>query len=161
MHRHPQRILIAIIFWSVARWATVAHTVFGFGVLAFLSRSWRSGKLSAAIKTSLNGFPKKERALATGIFNSGTNIGALVTPLVVPIITIRYGWRAAFIVTGAIGFIWLFAWWALYRRPEEHPSLSKSELEYIQSDPPDPIVKVPWARLLPHRQTWAFSSRSS
>ena len=75
-------------------------------------------------------FPKKERALATGIFNSGTNIGALVTPLV-PMITIAWGWRAAFIITGAIGFIWLVAWLLLYRRPEEHPSLSKdSELEY-------------------------------
>src|ERR1700752_1369086 len=149
---------LAIIFWSVAAMGhALARSVFGFGVARFFLGLGEAGNFPAAIKTVAEWFPKKERALATGIFNSGTNIGALVTPLVVPIITIRYGWRAAFIVTGAIGFLWLIAWWALYRRPEEHPALSKAELEYIQSDPPDPEVKLPWASLLPHRQTWAFS----
>ena len=135
----------------------LARSVFGFGVARFLLGLGEAGNFPAAIKTVAEWFPKKERALATGIFNSGTNIGALVTPLVVPVITLAWGWRAAFIVTGAIGFIWLVAWLALYRRPEEHPSLSKSELDYIQSDPPEPSVSVPWARLIPHRQTWAFS----
>jgi ACS family hexuronate transporter-like MFS transporter len=149
---------LSIIFWSVAAMGhALAHTVFGFGVARFFLGLGESGNFPAAIKTVAEWFPKKERALATGIFNSGTNIGALVTPLVVPWITYKWGWRAAFIVTGAIGFLWLIAWWALYRRPEEHKSISKSELEYIQSDPPDPVVKVPWARLVPHRQTWAFS----
>ena len=148
----------AIIFWSLAAMGhALAHTVFGFGVARFFLGLGESGNFPAAIKTVAEWFPKKERALATGIFNSGTNVGALVTPLVVPAITLAWGWRAAFIATGAIGFIWLFAWFAIYRRPEEHPSLSKAELEYIQSDPADPVVKVPWARLLPHRQTWAFS----
>ncbi len=149
---------LAIIFWSVAAMAhALAHTVLGFGAARFFLGLGEAGNFPAAIKTVAEWFPKKERALATGIFNSGTNIGALVTPLVVPVITIAWGWRAAFIATGAIGFIWLVAWLLLYRRPEEHPSLSKAELEYIQSDPPDPVVNIPWGRLLPHRQTWAFS----
>src|ERR1044072_1945981 len=150
---------LAIIFWSVAAMGhALAHTVLGFGVARFFLGLGEAGNVPAAIKTVAEWFPKKERALATGIFNSGTNIGALVTPLVVPVITLRWGWRAAFIVTGPIGFIWLVAWWGLDRRPQEHPSVSASELAYIQSDPPDPEVKVPWARLLPHRQTWAFAA---
>ena len=149
---------LAIIFWSVAAMGhALARSVFGFGVARFFLGLGEAGNFPAAIKTTAEWFPKKERALATGIFNAGTNVGALVTPLVVPIITIRYGWEAAFIATGAIGFLWLIAWLTFYRRPEEHPSLSKSELEYIQSDPPDAPMKVPFARLLPHRQTWAFA----
>ena len=148
----------AIIFWSLAAMGhALAHTVFGFGVARFFLGLGEAGNFPAAIKTVAEWFPKKERALATGIFNSGTNVGALVTPLVVPVITLTWGWRAAFIATGAIGFIWLVAWFAFYRRPDEHPSLSKAELEYIQSDPPDPVVKIPWVKLLPHSQTWAFS----
>ena len=149
---------LAIVFWSLAAMGhALARTVFGFGVARFFLGLGEAGNFPAAIKTTAEWFPKKERALATGIFNAGTNVGALVTPLAVPIITFRWGWQAAFLITGAIGFLWLIAWLALYRRPEEHPSLSKSELEYIQSDPPDPVVNVPWARLLPHRQTWAFA----
>jgi ACS family hexuronate transporter-like MFS transporter len=149
---------LAIIFWSVAAMGhALARSAFGFGVARFFLGLGEAGNFPASIKTVAEWFPKKERALATGIFNSGTNIGALVTPLAVPIITLAWGWRAAFIFTGAIGFIWLAAWWTLYRKPEEHPSLSKSELNYIQSDPPDPVVTIPWARLLPHRQTWAFA----
>src|SRR5215204_3794616 len=148
----------SLTFWSMA---SILHafmgSIAGFSVARFLLGLGEAGNFPAAIKTVAEWFPKKERALATGIFNSGTNIGALVTPLVVPWITLTWGWRAAFIVTGAIGFMWLIAWWTLYRRPEEHKSISKSELDYIQSDPPDPVVKVPWARLLPHRQTWAFA----
>jgi len=149
---------LAIIFWSAAAMAhALAHTVLGFGAARFFLGLGEAGNFPAAVKTVAEWFPKKERALATGIFNSGTNIGALVTPLVVPMITLSWGWRAAFIATGAIGFIWLAAWLIFYRPPEEHTSLSRSELEYIQSDPPDPVMNIPWGRLLPHRQTWAFS----
>jgi MFS transporter, ACS family, hexuronate transporter len=102
-------------------------------------------------------FPKKERALVTGIFNAGTNVGATVAPLMVPWLTLNWGWRWAFIVTGAIGFLWLFFWLPIYRRPQEHPRLSKAELEYIESDPPDPEEKIPWSRLLQFRQTWTFA----
>jgi ACS family hexuronate transporter-like MFS transporter len=116
-----------------------------------------AGNFPAAIKTVAEWFPKKERALATGIFNSGTNVGALATPLLVPWITLAWGWQAAFIVTGLIGFIWLAFWLLLYRKPEEHPSLSKAELDYIRSDPPEPTVKIALSRLFPHKQTWAFA----
>lgn len=105
---------LAIIFWSVAAMGhALARSVFGFGVARFFLGLGEAGNFPAAIKTAAEWFPKKERALATGIFNAGTNVGALVTPLVVPIITIKWGWEAAFIVTGAIGFLWLFAWLAL------------------------------------------------
>jgi len=149
---------ISIIFWSVSAMGhALARTVFGFGLARFFLGLGESGNFPAAIKTVAEWFPKKERALATGIFNSGTNIGALITPFIVREVTVRWGWRAAFIFTGALGFLWLAAWLALYRRPEDHPKLTAAEREYIQSDPEDPVVKVPWARLLPHRQTWAFS----
>jgi ACS family hexuronate transporter-like MFS transporter len=149
---------LAIIFWSIAAMGhALARSVAGFAVARFFLGLGEAGNFPASIKTVAEWFPKKERAFATGVFNSGTNIGALVTPLVVPWLTWNWGWRTAFVVTGAIGFIWLVAWWALYRPPEEHPSLSKAELNYIQSDPSDPVVKVPWAKLIPHRQTWAFA----
>ena len=105
-HRHAQRFSLSIIFWSLAAMGhALARTVFGFGVARFFLGLGEAGNFPAAIKTVAEWFPKKERALATGIFNAGTNIGALVTPLVVPMITIAWGWRAAFIITGAIGFI--------------------------------------------------------
>src|SRR6185503_17165994 len=85
-------------------------------------------------------FPKKERAFATGIFNAGSNVGAIVAPLTVPWIAVHLGWRWAFILTGAIGFLWLLFWLPVYRRPDEHPKVSKAELDHIQSDPPDPPV---------------------
>ncbi|MEW6128018.1 MAG: MFS transporter [Acidobacteriota bacterium] len=149
---------IAIVFWSFAAMAhAFASSVMGFAAARFMLGLGEAGNFPASIKTVAEWFPKKERALATGIFNSGTNIGALVTPLVVPMITIAYGWRWAFVLTGAVGFLWLAFWWLLYRKPDEHPKLSKAELEYIQSDPPDPTAKIPWAKLIPHRQMWAFA----
>jgi ACS family hexuronate transporter-like MFS transporter len=116
-----------------------------------------AGNFPAAIKTVAEWFPKKERALATGIFNSGSNVGAILAPLSVPFIAVNYGWEWAFVITGSLGFIWLAVWLLVYRRPEEHPSLSKSELAYIRSDNEQPLKKIPWVRLLPHKQTWAFS----
>jgi ACS family hexuronate transporter-like MFS transporter len=94
--------------------------------------------------------------LATGIFNAGTNVGAILAPLLVPWIDIRWGWRAAFIAVGALGFVWLAFWLAIYRKPEDEPRLSQAELAYIRSDPQEPTVRIRWARLLPLRQTWAF-----
>jgi ACS family hexuronate transporter-like MFS transporter len=116
-----------------------------------------AGNFPASIKAVAEWFPKKERALATGIFNSGTNIGALITPLVVPWITVTYGWQWAFLLTGLLGFFWV-AWWMVgYRRPEEHPGVSKEELAYIHSDPVESVVPVPWSAVFPLRQTWAFA----
>ncbi len=132
-------------------------SVVGFIVARFALGLGEAGNFPASIKTVAEWFPKKERALATGIFNAGTNVGALVTPLVVPWLTITYGWFEAFIVTGIIGFVWLICWLIFYRKPEEHTSLSAAEFAYIRSDPAEPAVKVPWAKLLPHRQTWAFA----
>ena len=149
---------LAVVVWSLAAMAhALARSVAGFSIARFALGLGEAGNFPASIKTVAEWFPKKERALATGIFNAGTNVGALATPLLVPIITIYWGWQWAFILTGAVGFVWVFFWLLLYKKPEEHPRLSKAELAYIQSDPPDPVVKTPWARLLPLRQTWAFA----
>lgn len=148
----------AMVFWSLAAMAhSLAHSALTFGTARFALGLGEAGNFPAAIKTVAEWFPKKERALATGIFNSGSNVGAIVAPLAVPFIAINYGWQWAFIITGMIGFIWLLFWLLIYRRPEEHPKLSRSELAHIQSDPSEPITKIPWVRLLPHRQTWAFA----
>ncbi len=129
----------------------------GFALMRFFLGLGEAGNFPASIKTVAEWFPKKERALATGIFNSGTNIGALMTPLVVPWVTLRYGWEWAFILTGLLGFIWMIWWLRSYRSPEEHPRLSQAELAYIRSDPPEAVTPIPWARVFPHRQTWAFA----
>ncbi|PYS84124.1 MAG: MFS transporter [Acidobacteria bacterium] len=148
----------AVGFWSVAAMChALARSAFGFGVARFSLGLGEAGNFPASIKTVAEWFPKKERALATGIFNSGSNVGAIVAPLAVPWIVVNYGWQWAFIITGTLGFIWLAFWLMTYRRPEEHPKLSRAELAYIQSDPAEPTTKIPWARLIPHRQTWAFA----
>jgi ACS family hexuronate transporter-like MFS transporter len=129
----------------------------GFALMRFALGLGEAGNFPAAIKTVAEWFPRKERALATGIFNSGTNVGALLTPLVVPLITLRWGWQWAFIATGLTGFVWV-AWWLwAYRPPERHPRLTAGELAYIRSDPPERVTPIAWRRLIPHRQTWAFA----
>ncbi len=150
---------LAVAFWSVAGMGhALASSLAGFIAARFALGLGEAGNFPAAIKTTAEWFPKRERALATGIFNSGTNIGALLTPIAVPFLTIRYGWQTAFIATGALGFIWVAAWWFLYRRPEEHRKLSKAELAIIQSDLPDAHTAViPLAKLIPYRQMWAFA----
>ncbi len=149
---------LSVGLWSIAAMAHAwASSVFGFMAARFALGIGESGNFPASIKTVAEWFPKKERALATGIFNAGTNIGALVTPLAVPLIVAAYGWYEAFLITGALGFIWLVAWLLIYRKPEDHPRLSKSELEYINSDKEEQLPQIPWSRLLPHRQTWAFA----
>src|SRR3954454_13109698 len=130
---------IAMVTWSLAAmahgmvsslWAfIIARAVLGFG---------EAGVFPGSLKAVAEWFPKKERALAVGIFNAGTNVGAIITPLVVPWITLHFGWRWTFIFLGGIGVIWLFGWLWIYRSPEEHPRCSKRELEYIQSDPITP-----------------------
>ena len=136
---------------------TLTGAAVGLALARFALGLGESGAFPASIKTVAEWFPKKERALATGIFNSGTNVGALVTPLVVPWIALHWGWQWAFIFTGALGFLWVAWWLAAYQEPERHPRLKPAELAYIRSDPPDPPAKIPWRRLLPHRQTWAFA----
>ena len=148
---------LSLTIWSIAAMGhALARSALGFGIWRGLLGFGEGGNFPTAIKTVAEWFPKKERAFATGLFNSGTNVGAIVAPLLVPWIAINYGWQWAFVITGGIGFLWLFFWIPLYRPPEQHPRLSKGELAYIRSDPPEPSVQVPWIRLLPHRQTWAF-----
>lgn len=149
---------LSVVVWSLAAMAhALAYTIMGFGAARLVLGLGEAGNFPAAIKAVAEWFPKKERALATGLFNSGTNIGALLTPFMVPCITRRYGWRMAFIVTGALGFLWLIAWWAMYRAPEIHPRVTAAELDHIRSDPAEPTARIPWLQLLPHRQTWAFA----
>ena len=149
---------IAVSVWSLAAIAHAAATsAFSFGVARSFLGLGEAANFPACIKTVAEWFPKKERALAVGIFNAGTNVGAVVAPLTVPWLAFTYGWQMAFIVTGALGFIWLVFWLLLYHRPENHPRISNSELAYIQSDPPDPVGSISWSRLLPRRQTWAFA----
>src|SRR5207247_3504096 len=149
---------LAVAFWSLAAMAhALASSVLTFSIARFGLGLGESGNFPASIKTVAEWFPKKERALATGIFNAGTNVGAIVTPLSVPWIASHLGWRWAFIITGGLGFLWLVAWIVLYRKPHEHPRVRKAELDHINSDPPEAETKIPWVRLIPHRQTWAFA----
>jgi ACS family hexuronate transporter-like MFS transporter len=149
---------ISITLWSIAAMAhALATSAFGFGAARFALGIGESGNFPAAIKAVAEWFPKRQRALATGIFNSGANIGAVLAPAAVPWITITYGWAAAFIATGAIGFLWLVAWFVMYERPEIHKRVTKSELAFIHSDAPEPpAAKIPWMTLMKYRQTWAF-----
>ena len=148
----------AIVFWSIAAMGhALARSAFGFGTARFFLGLGEAGNFPASIKTVAEWFPKKERALATGIFNSGSNVGAIAAPLIVPFIAVNYGWQWAFIITGTLGFIWLIFWLLIYQRPEEHPKVQAAELAHIQSDPSEPSTKIPWASLIPLRQTWAFA----
>jgi MFS transporter, ACS family, hexuronate transporter len=148
---------VAIAIWSLAAIAhSLAGSPLGFGIARFALGFGESGNFPAAIKTVAEWFPKKERALATGIFNSGTNAGATIAPLVVPWIALRLGWQFAFLFTGAFSAVWIVCWLAVYRRPQDDTRLSSSELAYILSDPPETSAKIAWASLLAYRQTWAF-----
>jgi ACS family hexuronate transporter-like MFS transporter len=148
---------IAITVWSVAAmahaWATTAFT---FGVARTLLGLGEAANFPASIKTVAEWFPRRERAHATGIFNSGSNIGAVVAPLTVPWLAVTFGWQSAFLITGALGFLWLVAWLFLYGPPQGHKKVSQEELKLIESDPADRVATYPWRRLVPRRETWAF-----
>jgi len=157
---------LATALWSVAAVAHAAvSSAFGFGVVRAALGITEAGNFPAAIKTVAEWFPKKERAFATGIFNSGTNFGAIVAPLTVPFIAAEMGWQWAFIITGMIGFIWLIFWWLFYETPANSPRLSKAEYDYIHSDAAENLAditdkdkpQVSWFKLLSFRQTWAFA----
>ena len=164
---------ISILAWSLA---AVGHALVrstaGFVIARAALGVSEAGNFPAAIKTTAEWFPKKERAFATGIFNSGSNIGAILAPLTVPFIAEKWGWQWAFIITGAIGFIWLVFWFAFYEIPQKHKKLSRAEFDYIHSDKDEQPVttlttpdlttnveaekKISWSGLLGFRQTWAF-----
>jgi ACS family hexuronate transporter-like MFS transporter len=169
---------VAIVLWSIA---AIGHaeaplvgdaaapmlgaiglgystSVAGFIAMRFFLGLGESGNFPAAIRTVAEWFPRKERAFATGLFNSGTNVGAVVAPILVPWITVAYGWYWAFVVTGVVGFLWVIAWLVFYQSPERHPKVSAGELALIRSDPPEPVVTIAWRKLVPHRQAWAFAA---
>jgi MFS transporter, ACS family, aldohexuronate transporter len=150
---------VAMVFWSLASMGhALANSLAGFMIARCALGFGEAGVFPASIKCVAEWFPKKERALATGIFNAGTNIGAIITPLVVPWIVVHWGWRWAFIGTGSLGFAWLILWLLLYRKPREHPLCTDREREYIESDAESVNGKIKWAQLLPHKQTWAFAA---
>lgn len=149
---------VAIVLWSFAAMGhALARSVMGFSLARFALGIGEAGNFPAAIKAVAEWFPKRERALATGIFNAGSNVGAILAPLAVPYITLRWGWQTAFVALGAVGFLWLIFWLPMYKPPAVHPSVSKEELAHIQSDPPESMEKVSWFKLLGYRQTWAFA----
>ncbi len=173
----------AIIIWSVAAMihalaipigqafttvfgifgiTSLSISVIGFMVSRALLAFGEAGNFPAAIKATAEYFPKKERSFATGIFNSGANVGAILAPLTVPWIAKHWGWESAFILVGVTGFLWLFFWLFFYEKPEKQKRLSASELEYINSDKeeatvPDKNEKVSWFKLLGYKQTWSFA----
>lgn len=153
---------IATALWSVAAIChALATGVGGFSIARIFLGITEAGNFPAAIKATAEWFPKKERALATGIFNSGSNIGAIVAPLTVPFIAKNWGWEWAFILTGAIGFIWLVLWFIYYEVPSKQARLSQEEFDYIHSDKDevqdDNSPKLSWGKLLTFKQTWAFA----
>jgi len=158
---------LSLLLWS---FAAIGHALVKSTVGFFVARGalgvTEAGNFPAAIKVTAEWFPKKERALATGIFNSGSNIGAIIAPLTVPFIAAQYGWRMAFVITGAFGLIWLLFWFWLYEVPKKQKRLGKQEFDYIHSDTDEQVAvagaqevkqKVSWGKLLGYRQTWAFA----
>ena len=146
-----------IVAWSLAAIGhAFASTAAGFSVARAALGLGESANFPGAIKTVAEWFPRQERALATGIFNAGSNVGAVIAPLTVPFIAVAWGWQWAFIITGALGLLWLAAWLLVYRDPEEHPRVSAREMAWIRSDPVESEASFPWLSLLTHRQTWAF-----
>ena len=157
----------ALLSWSLA---AIAHAFakgpFGFGVARAALGVTEAGNFPAAIKTTAEWFPQKERALATGIFNSGTNIGAIIAPMIVPSIAVTLGWQWAFIITGAIGLVWLIFWKIMYETPDKKLAkgqLKQAEYDHIMSDKDEVVAedgsalkKISWFKLLTFRQTWAF-----
>ncbi|ACT94058.1 MFS transporter [Dyadobacter fermentans] len=152
--------VISVVVWSIAAMLhAVATGTFSFALMRAILGLGEAGNFPVAIKATAEWFPKKERALATGIFNSGANIGAVVAPIMVPWILGVYGWQEAFLITGAIGFVWLIFWWRYYELPEKQSRINQAEYDYIHSDNEADTSKeapVKWLQLFKIRQTWAF-----
>ena len=146
---------VAVAIWSAAAGAhALASSVISFAAARFGLALGESANFPAAIKTVTEWFPKKERAYATGIFNSGSTIGAILAPILVPWLAIHWGWQWAFIITGLLGFVWLIFWLPFYHQPREAKGLTKVELDHIESDnEPEVKVSIPWVKLLTYRQT--------
>ena len=159
--RLGSRVGFALImgFWSLASMAhALAASALGFGIARFFLGLGEAGSFPAAIKTTAEWFPQRDRSLATGIFNSGVNVGAILALALIPWITLRFGWRAAFLATGMIGAIWIVWWLAKYRDPAHHRRVGPAELRHIQEDSAEPVQQIPWKKLLGYKQTWAYST---
>jgi ACS family hexuronate transporter-like MFS transporter len=151
--------MVIMAVWSLSAMGhALANTVLEFGIARFCLGLGESGNFPAAIKTVAEWFPQSERSLATGIFNSGTNLGAILAPLLVPWVTIHYGWHAAFLITGIFSALWILLWFNKYSKPADHPTLTGAELRYIYQEAAEKMgPSTPWAKLLGLRQTWAFA----
>jgi len=152
--------MVIMAVWSLSAMGhALANTVLEFGIARFFLGLGESGNFPAAIKTVAEWFPRSERSLATGIFNSGANLGAILAPIAVPWVTLRYGWHAAFLVTGGFSACWILWWFRKYRKPIDHPTLTRAELTHIYQEGATGVgPSIPWGRLLGYRQTWAFST---
>lgn len=151
--------VLSVSVWSIgAILHSFMNSVFGFSGARAILGFGEAGNFPSAVKTIAEWFPKKARALATGIFNSGSTIGAIIAPIIVVAITLKWGWRAAFLVTGALGLIWALAWLLVYRPPEKNKHVNKAELDYINSDKEEEVQQpaVAWKELFRHRQTYAI-----
>jgi ACS family hexuronate transporter-like MFS transporter len=149
---------VAIIIWTISHMAHgLATSVTTFAMARFGLGVGESGNFPAGIKAVTDWFPQKERAYAIGLFNAGANVGAIITPLLVPFLVLMFDWRVAFYITGIFGVLWLVMWWALYRHPSEHKKVSPAELAWIQQDPADTSAPIPWKNLLTIKETWAFA----
>jgi ACS family hexuronate transporter-like MFS transporter len=151
--------MVIMAVWSLSAMGhALANTVLEFGVARFCLGLGESGNFPAAIKTVAEWFPQSERSLATGIFNSGANVGAILAPIIVPWVTIRYGWHAAFLATGVFSAMWIVLWFSKYRKPADHRTLTGAELRHIYQEAAEQMgPSTPWVKLLSIRQTWAFS----
>ena len=149
--------LLAMGVWTAAHMAhALVTSTLGFTLMRIPMALGESGTYPAALAAASEWFPKKERALAIGIFNAGANVGAVVTPLIVPVLTLALSWQSAFIVTGLFNVVWIALWVIYYRRPRDHPRVTMEEIAHIESDPPIVQREVPWRRLLATRQAWAY-----
>ena len=150
---------IAIVLWSFAGMShAFAASAIGFSVARFLLGIGEAANFPASLKAVAEWFPKKERALATGIFNAGTNVGAIIAPATALYLSAKFGWQSAFLFTGGVGLLWLVWWLWYYQKPEDHPRISESEFNHIRGGEPEEVgEKTPWLPLLGHRQTWAFA----
>lgn len=150
--------VIAILIWTVSHMAHgLATSITTFAMARFGLGVGEAGNFPAGIKAVTEWFPQRERAYAIGLFNAGANVGAIVTPLLVPFLVLTFDWRVAFYVTGVFGVLWLIAWLALYRHPDRHPRVSAAELAYIRQDPADPVEPLSWGRVATYRETWAYA----
>jgi MFS transporter, ACS family, hexuronate transporter len=149
---------LALVIWTISHMAHgLASSVTQFALARVGLGVGESGNFPSGIRTVADWFPQRERALAIGVFNAGSNVGAIITPLLVPWLVLMFSWRMAFYVTGLLGILWLIAWWTMYRQPESHPRVSREELAWIRQDPPDPTARLGWLQLLAVRETWAYA----